>query len=162
MYVLIILFTAYPAQMIFTTDKKSSFLSLKYFLAALAMVVVYWTLFAGNLIHTLLFSVRNLEPGYATNTMTSMISTPASELFNYLQYTPFLFFILIGVIFVLKSDKIGNVAKILCITALALVPPTFPGPAIMLDKLLVEVGPDRLFENGFLFMALAAGAGRLS
>ncbi len=158
-FILLILGVTYVAQKVFVPDKKYAFLRARYFVAALAIVIVYWVIFARRLIDTLLYDILVMGPAPTAGTMTSIISTPVNELFNYIQFTPFVFFITVGIVFMLLSRKLGRTAILLGITTLVLIPITFPGPGSMISTFMANVEIERVFENGFLFMALAAGAG---
>lgn len=157
LFILIILFTMYLAQKIFVREPGFSVIPLKYFALAVPMLALYWGLFGNRIVQTLLYDVRNLAP--SSNVMASVIATPVNELFNYLQFVPFLLFIIVGAIVILRSKGLDHRVKIICITALVLVPLTFPGPALLINKFFMDVEMERFFENGFIFMGLTAAIG---
>lgn len=157
LFILTILFTMYLAQKIFVRERKFSLIPLKYFAVAIPMLALYWLLLGNRVIQTLLYDVQNLAP--SSNIMASVITTPAGELFNYLQFVPFLLFIIVGVIIILRSKGLDHKVKIICITALVLVPLTFPGPVLLINKFFMDVEMERFFENGFIFMGLTAAIG---
>ncbi|WP_424359200.1 hypothetical protein [Methanocella sp. MCL-LM] len=157
LFILTILFTMYLAQKIFVREPEFSIIPLKYFALAVPMLALYWGLFGNRIVQTLLYDVRNLAP--SSNIMASVITTPVNELFNYLQFVPYLLFIIVGTIVILRSKGLNHRVKIICITALVLVPLTFPGPALLINKFFMDVEMERFFENGFIFMGLTAATG---
>ncbi|CAJ37117.1 hypothetical protein [Methanocella arvoryzae] len=157
LFILVILATMYLAQKIFVRDPEFSLIPGKYFAVAIPMLALYWLLFGNRIVQALLYSVRNL--GASTQVMASVIASPASELFNYLQFVPFLLFIIVGTVAILRSKGLGHNAKIIALTALVLVPLTFPGPALLINKFFMDVEMERFFENGFVFMGLTAAIG---
>ena len=157
LFILVILSTMYLAQKIFVRDPEFSLIPGKYFAVAIPMLALYWLLFGNRIVQTLLYNVRNL--GASTQVMASVIASPASELFNYLQFVPFLLFIIVGTVVILRSKGLGHKAKIIALTALVLVPLTFPGPALLINKFFMDVEMERFFENGFVFMGLTAAIG---
>lgn len=157
MYVLAILFIMYLAQKLFVKNPEKEFLSLKYFIISGAITVIYWALGAQTLLNTLLYDASNM--GTPSGVMSSVLQTPLSELFNYLQFIPLLLFILVGVVFILRSRHIDDRLKMIAVTALALIPLTFPGPGMFISKVMVNLEMERFFENGFLFMGVTAAVG---
>ncbi|MDF2540156.1 MAG: hypothetical protein K0S76_3177, partial [Herbinix sp.] len=89
----------------------------------------------------------------------SIVEKPLQELFNYLQYSPLLLFIILGVLWGLSSSEFKGFAKIILIISLMLVPVSFPGPALLLNKLAGNFNLMRFGEYSFLFFCMAGAAG---
>ena len=157
LFFLVIMFLLYLTVRVFGSKHTFPLLDLRYFVISIAMTAAYWMLAAGNVVQLLLFNINTPPP---TGIMTqSVVQTPLNELFNYLQYMPLLLLIILGVLIALRSDKMKQSLKVFSVVALALIPLTFPGPLLLLNKLNSNLGIDRFYENGYLFMNLAAALG---
>jgi len=159
LFFLVIMFLLYVTVKIFGSKDTFPLLDLKYFVISVAMAAVYWGVAAGNLVQLLLFNINMPPP---TGVMAqSVVQTPLSETFNYLQYMPLLLFIILGVLIALRSTKMSQPLKVFSVAALVLIPLTFPGPLLLLNMLSNNLGIDRFYENGYVFMSLAAAVGLL-
>ena len=156
-FVLLILFVLYVLQKIFVKEKAQMFISLKFLVASVAMTVVYWELFATGLTQELYNDI--VVPAPAGLVTTSIITAPYNELANYLQYTPLLFFILVGIIYILKAKDFNSRAKIFGIASLLFLPIVFPGPALLFNKLSMDLNIDRFHDYAFLFTTMLAAVG---
>jgi hypothetical protein len=156
-FFLAILLMVYVTGKVFGGKDTFPMLDLKYFVIAGAMTAVYWGLFGGVLLEKLTYNINVEAP---TGVITqSVIETPLYELFNYLQYMPFVLFIILGILLALRSSGIRRALCVFATTTLVLIPLTFPGPLLLLNKLNVNFGIDRFYENGYLFMGMAAAIG---
>ena len=152
-----ILIILYILQMLFV-KKNERFVSIWYVMLAIAMTIVYWLINAGTIIDKLIHNATAdtdgvLIPKALTENM------PWNELFNYLQYIPAILFILVGIFMLLLSSKHSNRARIFGLAALLLVGLSFPGPLLMIGKLVSSFGIDRIAEYTFLIMILVAAVG---
>ena len=117
----------------------------------------YWIFVANDLFEVIISDITTSAPsGVLTK---SIINTPLNELFNYLQYSPFIFFTLFGILVSLKSNKILISKKIFFLVALLMIPVTFPGPSLLINKLANNFNLARFGEYSFLFILLAAAFG---
>ena len=82
-----------------------------------------------------------------------------NELVNYLQYSIFFFFIIIGILGVLKSKDLPRLTKIFSLVGLMSVAVSFPGPLLLISKLMTNLKLVRFAEYTFLFISLTATAG---
>jgi hypothetical protein len=90
----------------------------------------------------------------------SIVETPLQELFNYLQYSPLLLFIILGVLWgISNTAKLNDAVKITLLLSLLLVPVSFPGPALLLNKLAGDFNLARFAEYSFIFFCFAGAAG---
>ena len=156
-FFLAILLLVYVTGKVFGGKDAFPLLDLKYFVIAGAMTAVYWGLFGGVLLEKLTYNINVDAP---TGVITqSVVETPLYELFNYLQYMPFLLFIVLGILLALRMPGKRQALCVFVTTTLVLIPLTFPGPLLLLNKLNVNFGIDRFYENGYLFMGMAAAIG---
>jgi hypothetical protein len=157
LFIAIILFMVYALQKLLGKRSEKKILTIKYFLFTAGVVAVYWTVFANELVQKLVIAITSSAPSGIT--AQSVLLTPLNELFNYLQYLPMLFLIILGAVFVLRSKLFDERLKVFMLVALLLIPVTFPGPMYLFNKLATNFNIERFYENGFLFMAIAMAAG---
>ena len=121
------------------------------------MTLIYWLYYATELFESLVgLSLRSAPTGTMTK---AIVYTPLSELFNYLQYSPLLLFVIIGFFATLQSKKISTLGKIFCIFGLFAVSVTFPGPSLLLNRLSHNLNLIRFGEYTFLFIGLTGAIG---
>jgi hypothetical protein len=157
LFTALILFVLYIMQMLFM-KKEERFVSIWYVVLALAMTGVYWVLNAGMLIQRL---INNATASTDTLTIPKALTEnmPWNELFNYLQYVPSILFILTGVLLLLMMKSWSSRAKVFGLAALGFVWISFPGPLMMIGKLVQGFGIDRFAEYTFLITILIAAVG---
>lgn len=156
-FILVVLIGIYIMQNIFDEGKNKKIVSSNYILLAIGMTLVYWMYNAQELFNALInLLTKTPSSGIITK---SIIYTPLNELFNYLQYAPLLFFIIIGCLISLKSENTSSILKILCLIGLMVVAVTFPGPSLLINKLAGDLNLARFGEYVFLFICLAGGVG---
>lgn len=156
-FILVILVLAFILQMIYHVDSRDRIVNLNFILLLFVTTLTYWMYAGVKVFHSVAGSLLSEA---ATGTITkSIVQTPLSELFNYLQYSPLLFFVLLGVLWGLRSLTLKSSTKILLITSMLLIPVTYPGPALLLNKLAGNFNLSRFGEYSFLFMCIAGAAG---
>ncbi len=160
-FFLVILLLLYAAAKLFRGSEAFPLLDLKYLLISAGMAVGYWYLSAGVLLEKLFYNL-DLSGTTPTGVITrSVVETPISETLNYLQYMPLLLFILLGILLTLRSSGKNQALVTFGVVTLVMIPLTFPGPLLLLNQLNVNMGIDRFYENGYMFMSLAAALGFL-
>ncbi len=160
-FFLVILFLLYAAAKLFRSREAFPLLDLPYFLISTGMAVVYWVLSAGVLLQKLFYNL-DLSGTTPTGIITrSVVETPITETFNYLQYMPLLLFILLGILLALRSSGKNRALVMFSVITLVMIPLTFPGPLLLLNQLNANLGIDRFYENGYMFMSLTAAVGFL-
>ena len=156
-FIITILVLFYALQKLGEIDKNRYVINLNFLLLLVVATVSYWMFIAVPVFRAI---VGNLFSHAPTGILTkSVVETPLMELFNYLQYSPLLLFILFGVLAVLKKEQFKDVLTIFVLLSLLLVPVTFPGPALLLNKLAGNFNLNRFGEYSFLFNCIAAAAG---
>ena len=156
-FILVILLTIYTFEKIYTQGKTSGFLTPTFIILFICTTFVYWMYNANVLFEHL---VNNIMTSAPTGVITkSIIYTPLSEVFNYLQYSPLLFFIIIGFFGALQSKKVSTLGKIFCIVGLFAVSVSFPGPTMLFNKLAGNFNLARFGEHTFLFIGLTGAIG---
>lgn len=121
------------------------------------MTLVYWIYQSVDIFQTLANNIK-IEAPEGTLTL-SIVVTPLNEVFNYLQFTPLLFFVILGCIWALAYSKIGIPGKIFCFSGLLLAGVAFPGPALLINKLASNFNIGRFGEYAMLFIAVAGAVG---
>jgi hypothetical protein len=156
-YILAILLVIYVLQKIFSKNNKEPMVTLKFLVTSTVMTLVYWGVFADRLIDALISNITSSAlPGALTK---SVYVSPISEVFNYLQYSPTLLFVIVGVLLVVSYKIFNDRLKLLGIAALLLIPVTFPGPLLLLNKLAGNFNLERFEEYAFILFVLTAAVG---
>ncbi len=156
-FVLSILFAIYILEKIYNQESDESLLSFKFIILAICMTLVYWLYYGLVLFETIVYNIMRSAPsGVLTE---SVFYTPLSELFNYLQYTPLLLFVIIGFFSTLQSKRRSTFGKIFCMIGLFAVSITFPGPTLLFNKLASNFNLARFGEYTFLFIGLTGSIG---
>ncbi|WP_445474205.1 hypothetical protein ACT9XH_07390 [Methanococcoides methylutens] len=156
-FIIVILIGIYCLEKIYNQNIRTRIISLNFILLTIVMTLTYWMYNAPVLFESI---IRSIARPPAVGTITkSIVYTPMSELFNYLQYTPLLFFIIIGCLICLKTRKNSSSWKIFCLIGLLAVVVTFPGPTLLINKLAGSFNLARFGEYIFLFICMAGGLG---
>ena len=156
-FILAILLAIYILEKIYAKEKTSPFLTPTFIILFICTTIAYWMYKANVLFEELINTITTSAP---TGVITkSIIYTPFSEVFNYLQYSPLFFFIIIGFFGTLQSKKISGLGKIFCIIGLFAVSVSFPGPGLLLNKLADSFNLARFGEYTLLFIGLTGAIG---
>ncbi|MGI5970634.1 MAG: hypothetical protein ACOX7P_02785 [Oscillospiraceae bacterium] len=156
-FIILIMAVFYIIQVFYHINKSKLLFSPNLLLLMIVSTLTYW-MYAGVMVFESV--AKSLVFKGPSGILTkSVVETPARELFNYLQYSPMLFFLIAGVLWALRSAKIKEEAKTFMITGLLLVPVSFPGPALLLNKLAGNFNFSRFGEYSFIFICIAGAAG---
>ncbi len=155
-FILLLLLILLFMQKAFSLENLGHLLSSNYFIFAICMTILYWAFYAEKLFRTLIKSL--ITPAPAGVLTKSIIQTPFHELINYLHYIPLLIFIIIGSLWVLRSEKVPRLGKIICLLGLLSPIFTFPGPSLLLNK-LAAINLARFGEYSFIFICISASIG---
>lgn len=156
-FILMILLLIYTMQHIFTINVADSLITPRTFILIGVMTLVYWIYWSIDIFHTIIGNMKIKAP---EGTLTqSIIDTPVNEVFNYLQFTPLLLFVILGCIWALERRKIDVLGKIFCLTGLLLTAFAFPGPALLVNKIARNMSLGRFGEYAMLFIAISGAVG---
>lgn len=156
-FILLILLIYYAFLKLYRKEDNTIYINSNYILLAFVLTVSYWIFHAQLLFETLIRLVVIPAPkGILTK---SIVYTPLNELFNYLQYTPMLFFIIFGILWALQSNKISKDIQIWCIIGFIAAGLSFPGPALLINKLAGDFNLSRFGEYSFFFIAAISAYG---
>lgn len=156
-FILLILLMIPILKLISNEKSCEFFLSPNFLTFAVSMTIFYWIYYAPFLLYNL---IKNMVMPAPLGVLTeSVIFTPLNELFNYLQYSPLLLFVIVGFFGAMNSKKMSSLEKLVCITGLLVVPITFPGPSLLFNKLSSNFNVDRFGEYSFLFIGLTGAIG---
>lgn len=166
-FIIVIFLIIYFLNKLYIKKTSQKFITSNYVLLAIVATLGNY-IYNGISVFELL--INNIDNPGATGTITkSIIYAPVNELFNYLQFSMLLFFIFIGILWVLESQIFSEFEKIFCLTGFLLVSVTFPGPALLSNKLSGNFSFERFGEySSFLIVIVTAigfigifyGAGR--
>lgn len=156
-FIILILTFFYVTQKLYHVDFSEYLVNIEFLLLIFISTVSYWMYVGVDVFNSIAGSLLGRAP---TGILTkSIVETPLNELFNYLQYSPLLLFIILGVLWGLKKNKIKKITKIFLIISLLLAPVSFPGPALLLNKLAGNFNLSRFGEYSFLFFSIAGASG---
>ncbi len=157
-FIISILSTIYLINTIYNVKYEKIFLSWKYLLLAFIATLTYWIFHAKDTFGTIVRNIFNPAP---TGIITlSTIYSPLDELFNYLQYSPLLFFVIFGVLLSLRSNMSGF-GKAFNISMLILSAIAIPGPGLIFNKLSSNFSLERFGEYLYVFIVMVAAIGFL-
>lgn len=156
-FIIVIFLLIWVFQIMYGTETKDLFFTNYFLLLMIVSTVFYWIFFAQDLFRAIISSLLGSAP--VGTVAGAAIEFPINELFNYLQYSPILFFALVGTLFALKSDNDPKISKIFLLVGLLLIPVTFPGPSLLISKLATNFNLARFGEYSFLFILVAAALG---
>ncbi|RJQ27859.1 MAG: hypothetical protein C4589_07790 [Peptococcaceae bacterium] len=155
-FIIIIFFVIFLLQKTYHIKEKK-FITVDFLILAVVMSLFYWIYIAHDLFLILIDNAFSTSPsGVLTK---SIIYTPLNELINYLQYALWLIFIIYGVLWSLQSKIASDYAKIFCLAGFLMVTVTFPGPALLLNKLASSLNLGRFEEYIFLFISMVGAVG---
>lgn len=156
-FILLILLVIYAFQKFYGVDGERKFLTISYLLTSFIMTLMYWMFYAEEIFQNLIeTAIERPPPGILS---ASIVYFPLNELFNYLQYGFLFFFVLLGVLMVLQPKGVSGLSKIFCLSGLFLALISFPGPALLMNKLASGIQITRLVEYSFLFICIAGAVG---
>lgn len=156
-FVLVVLAVLYMLQKIYGSRSDQQAIDADYMIFAVAAMLAYWMYISLNLFVTLIRNITASAPDEIS--ATGVFLAPLNELFNYLQYSPLLFFLLIGTLEAFKKDHVSNIAKVICLSALLFTVVSFPGPSLLITKLGGNFNIDRFGEYVFFLIVLATSFG---
>ncbi len=132
-------------------------INVNYLLLMFSMTLAYWMYYAGELFEGI---VQNLFTP-PTLMLISNVATYVSlnELFNYIQYTPLVFFVIYGALCAFNSRNLTNITKIFALLGLVLSAIAFPGPTLLFDKLFYGFNFTRFGLYSVIFISIVAAIG---
>lgn len=156
-FIILILALFYIVEKVYPVSHTKQFVNFNFLLLMFVLTVTYWMYAGVKVFNSIAGSLlKEADSGILTQ---SIVKTPVNELFNYLQYSPLLIFIILGVLWGLRTSQLKGVAKIFLIISLLLVPVTFPGPALLINKLAGNFNLGRFGEYSFIFISIAGATG---
>lgn len=156
-FVILILLLFYLLEKVYHVDHTKQVMNFNFLLLMFVLTITYW-MYAGTKVFNVISGSLLSESSSRTLTQ-SIVTTPINELLNYLQYSPLLIFLILGVLWGLSVTEHEGVAKMFLIIGLLLVPVTFPGPALLINKLAGNFNLGRFGEYSYLFIGIAGAAG---
>jgi hypothetical protein len=140
-------------QKLLRIEKRELFITNYCLMLVISATLFYWMFLAEDLFRAITSSIFSPPPiGVMPDTSIDM---PLNELFNYLQYSPLLFLSFVGILFSMRSKRISNGNRVLLLTGLLLIPVTFPGPSLLLNRLATTFNFARFSEYSFILILIA-------
>jgi hypothetical protein len=156
-FIMVILLLIYILQKLYNIEDENRFVNMNYILLAAVANLAYLIYYADNIFGII---IRNIVSPAVTGDITkSIVYTPLNEFFNYLQFLPLLFFVIIGALWILESKRFSGLEKIFGMTGLLLVAVAFPGPVLLLNKLAANFDFERFILYSLLIIVIIGAAG---
>lgn len=156
-FILVILLLLSLGNYIYRVNGNIKFLNYNYIGLFVLINIFYWMFYAELMFETIITSIiREAPSGVLTS---SIIYTPLNELFNYIHYTPLLFFMIVGTLAVLHSSSASPKGKVFCLIGLMAVAVAFPGPILLINKLTGDLNVGRFGQYLYPFISLTASVG---
>jgi len=152
-FILAILLVIYGLQNIYGSVKDKNFITITYLVFTFVFTLGYWIYNAEKIFRIVTMFIYLPSVNLSISQYLSI-----NELFNYLQYGMLLFFIIIGVMGILKSNDLPSLTKIFSMVGFMAVIVTFPGPLLLLPK-TISKNITRFAIYTFLFISLTGAAG---
>ena len=156
-FVLVVLAVLFVLQKIYVAVNEREIVDSNYLVFAVVAMIAYWMYISLELFATLIRNITASAPDEIT--ATGVFLAPMNELFNYLQYSPLLFFLLIGALEALRKDHISQTAKVICLAGLLFTVVSFPGPSLLITKLGGNFNIDRFGEYVFFIITIGVALG---
>ncbi|MCQ6963393.1 hypothetical protein PV02_09815 [Methanolobus chelungpuianus] len=156
-FLLAVFAVLYLLQRIYGVVSEQEIVDADYLAFAVAAMLAYWMYISISLFETIINNITASAPDEVST--RGVFLAPLNELFNYLHYSPLLFFLLIGTLEALRKDRIPHGVKVVCIAALLFTAVSFPGPGLLITKLGGNFNIDRFGEYVFFLIVFAASFG---
>jgi hypothetical protein len=156
-FLMVVLGVLYVLQKIYGVMNEQKIADTDYLVFAVAAMLAYWMYLSLDLFGTVIGNIMAAAPEEIT--ATGVFLAPLNELFNYLHYSPLMFFLLIGTLESLKKEKVSQSAKVVCMAGLLFTAVSFPGPSLLLTKLGGNFNIDRFGAYAFFLIVLAVSFG---
>ncbi len=152
-FILVILLAIFIYQHKIQNESNSISVSKTYLVIISLFTVAYWMYYGEILFETIVNSLTTTIPSYPK----AVFEAPINELYNYIQYSFIIFYLLLGVFWSALSYK-NNMCKTYTYIALLSVLVSFPGPLQLLEK-LTGYGITRFAQYTFVFIIIASAIG---
>jgi len=156
-FVLVVLTVLYVLQRIYGAINDKHIVDTDYIIFAAVAMLAYWMYISIDLFATVIGNIMAAAPDEIT--ATGVFLAPLNELFNYVHYSPLLFFLLIGTLEAMRKDHISQTVKVICIAGLLFTVVSFPGPSLLLTKLGGNFNIERFGEYVFFLIVLGVSLG---
>jgi hypothetical protein len=153
----VVLAVLYVLQRVYGAIHEQQVVDTDYMVFAVTAMLAYWMYISLDLFRALIGNIIASAPDEIT--ATGVFLAPLNELFNYLHYSPLLFFLLLGTLEALKKEHISHTAKVICMAGLLFTVVSFPGPSLLVTKLGGNFNIDRFGEYVFFLIVLAVSLG---
>lgn len=121
----------------------------------------YWMYYARQIFNTLIINIAAQDHGFG-KAPQGVLQFPLSELFNYLEYSPFMFLAIVGALAALRSKDLMVRDKTILLSGLLMTSFSYPGPSLLINKLAHNLNLGRFGEYTFIFIILASGFGLIT
>lgn len=156
-FIISIFLLIYVGNYYYQNNDTTKFITFNYIGIVTLITLFYWIYYADSIFKMIIQLIISEAPsGVLTK---SIIITPFNELFNYTQYSFLLFFIILGILAAVSSNKIEPAGKIFCILGLLSVVVVFPGPTLLFNKLSGDLNIGRFGQYFYPFISLTAAFG---
>lgn len=128
--------------------------------SAILVTGIYWLYRAEFIVTTIADAIiLSFAGSSGESAPSSVLTSPWIELANYVQYAFLLLFVLLGLLFWLRSDRTHESTFVaIGVMTVLMVPLVFPGPTLLLDS-LVGVNVNRFQHYSYMLVAITGAVG---
>lgn len=156
-FIFTILITCFIVYQAYISHRDSKFISTTYLTIIFTLTLVYWMYYAEALFESLVNYIALPTPNIIITNVH--MYTSIYELFNNIHYSFILFFLILGSLWATKSNEISFIGRIFCILGLVFAALSFPGPALLLEKLSVNFNIIRFSQYSIVFIVVPMSVG---
>lgn len=156
-FILVILVSCSIVYQAYISKRELKFISSTYLIIVFTLSLAYWMYHAQTLFETLVNYIAIPVPNRIVTNIYAFASI--SELFNNLHYSFILFFLILGALWATKIAEISFRARIFCILSLLFASLSFPGPALLFEKLSVNFNIIRFGQYSIVFIVVSMAFG---
>ena len=120
--------------------------------------IVYWSLFANDLLVALGSDIQEVLSAQV-QALPVVTTDTMAELFNYVQYSLFLLFIILALLFLTTRGKYNKVLTAFCVLGISFSFLALPGPTSVLEKVGFNLNLSRFDEYASIFLGITTAFG---
>jgi len=156
-FILMIILLIYILQYFITVKSEDQLVTPYIMIFIAVMTLGYWIYVSVDIFQTF---IENMIIKAPEGTLTqSAVDLPFNEVFNYLQFSPLLLFVILGCIWALEYRKTATIGKTFCLNGLLLTAVAFPGPVLLVNKFARNLNIGRFGEYAMIFIVITGALG---
>jgi len=156
-FILLIFGLIYLLQYVNNSSIDTNIIDVKYLVTAFIFTLSYW-IYASDFIFNEIIK-HLVRPGYEKSFAQGVTTIPLSEVINYLQYSPIIFFTVVGILYILDREKVSQQLQWFCLLGAFFLLISIPGPLLLIEKFTFNFNIGRMGTYTFFFICSVAAFG---